>query len=139
MNFSNFFPGFVHFFVCISQCGIVLLAIFVSAICADVAEKLTDDKTATNAEGTTKEKRGIHFHSYSAPLVAAPVVAAPVYHSPVVYHSPIVHHAPIIHHSAPIIHHSYVAPHVVHAAPIVSHHVVSHAPLVTTVHHFKRR
>jgi len=114
-------------------CGIVLLAIFVSAISADVAEKLSDEKSATNAEGSAKEKRGIHFHSYSAPYVAAPV-----YHSPVVvHHAPYIHAAPIVHHSAPLIHHSYVATHAVHT-PYVSHHVVSHAPLVA-VHHFKRR
>ncbi|XP_055300461.1 uncharacterized protein LOC129567514 [Sitodiplosis mosellana] len=105
-------------------CGIVLLAIFVSATSADVAEKLTDDKSATNAEGSAKEKRGIHFHTYSSPYV---------YHSPVIVH----HAAPIIHHSAPIIHHPYVAAHAIHT-PIVSHHVISHAPIVA-IHHYKRR
>lgn len=112
----------------------MLLAIFVSAISADVAEKLTDEKsaTATNAEGSAKEKRGIHFHSYSAPYVYhSPVV---VHHAaPIIHHSaPIYHSAPIIHHSAPIIHHSYVATHAIHTP------IISHAPLVA-VHHFKRR
>lgn len=98
----------------------MLLAFFVVAIGAEEkAEKLTDDKSVTNAEGSVKGKRGIHFHTYSAPYV---------YHTPVVHSPLVVHHAaPIIHHSAPIIHHS-----------IVAHPVYSHAPLVA-IHHFKRR
>lgn len=110
----------------------MLLALCVAQIRADVSEKLSDGKP-TNAEGSVKAKRGIHF--YSSPYV--------VHHAPVVHAAPIVSHAsyvhaPVVHtvHAAPIVHHaSYV--HTVHAAPIVHAPVVSHAPLV--VHHFKRR
>lgn len=119
----HWFCAFFHFH---SQCGIVLLAAFVSVISANGAEKLSDDKsTVTNAEGSAKEKRGIHFHSYAAPYV---------------YHSPVVYHAPIVHHSAPLIHHSVVSAPIIHHAPVVAstHHVISHAPLIA-VHHFKRR
>lgn len=111
------------------QCGIVLVALFVAVTSADVPEKLTDDKSAVNAEGSAKEKRGIHFHTYSSPYVA--------YHQPLVaYHTPVVHAAPIIQHSAPIIHHPIVATHAYH--PVYTSHVISHAPLVA-LHHFKRR
>lgn len=118
------------------QCGIVLVVFFVAAISAaaaapaDVAEKLADEKSATNAEGSAKEKRGIHFHTYSSPYV---------YHQPLVVHhaAPIIHHsAPIIHHSAAIYHQPIVATHAYH--PVVTSHVISHAPLLA-VHHYKRR
>lgn len=135
--------------------SIVLIALFVSAIKADVSEKvkITDKtveaKSTANAESSIKEKRGIHYHygaapyAYHSPIVAvhhSPVISAPlIHHSPIVS-APLYHHSPIV--SAPLIHHPVS---VVHSAPIISHRIVqhsvpviSHASLVSH-HYFKRR
>lgn len=136
--------------------GILLMTLFVSAIKADVSEKLkvsentVDAKTTLNAESSIKEKRGIHiygaspyaYHSYS-PVVAvhhAPIVSAPLIHHAPVVSAPIIHHssyvsAPLIHHSVPVVH---SAPYISH--PVVHHSVpvISHSSLVSH-HYFKRR
>ena len=94
----------------------MLLAFFVVAISAAAVEKQqTENRSATNAESSVKDKRAIHIATYHT--------------SPYVYHSPVVvhHSAPLIH-AAPIVHHPVV--HTVHA-PVYSSHVISHAPLVS--------
>lgn len=84
-----------------------MLVLCVTSIYADVTEKIADDKSTTNAESAVKEKRGIHFHSYSSPYVVhsspvllhhpAPIVHAPIVHAPIVHHASFVQHAPIYH------------------------------------------
>lgn len=120
----DFFSRFVtHLFFIFThlQCSLVLLAFFVVAISADAAEKQSENQSATNAEGSVKDKRAIHITSYHA--------SPYVYHSPVVVHhsAPLIHAAPIVHH--PVVHHA------VH--PVYSSHVISHAPLVS--YHYGRR
>lgn len=140
--------------------SILLITLFVSAIKADVSEKVkVSEKTveattiADAAESSIKEKRGIYAapYAYHSPIVAvhhAPIVSAPLIHHSTYVSAPLYHRsivsAPIIHHSsfAPLIHHPVP---VLHSAPYISHPVVHHSVPVLSHssllahHYFKRR
>lgn len=85
------------------NCAIFLIALLITTIYAEDAPKSAEPETsATNAESTVKEKRGIAFHSYASPYVvhSSPYVvhhAAPVVHAPIVHHAAVVHHSPFYH------------------------------------------
>lgn len=132
--------------------GILLITLFVSAIKADVSEKVkVSEKTVETktTESSIKEKRGIYHYgaapyAYHSPVVAvhhAPIVSAPLIHHAPVYSAPIIHHssyvsAPLIHHPVPVVH---SAPYISH--PVVHHSVpvISHSSLVQSHHYYKRR